>query len=176
MGHQKGRIMSNQGKILIFTGEGHGKTPAALGIALQAAAEGQTAIIIQFLKGRGLEESEFVKRLEPEIKLFRFEKEDKNYDELTKEQQQESIMNIKNGFAYARKVLSTGEASVVVLDEVLGLVDNQIVTADELRELVECKQEDTTLVMTGITLDDEVCVLADEVSKIQTLNFKKWDD
>ena len=54
--------MSNQGKILIFTGEGHGKTPAALGIALQAAAEGQTAIIIQFLKGRGLEESEFVKR------------------------------------------------------------------------------------------------------------------
>ena len=85
-------------------------------------------------------------------------------------------MNIKNGFAYARKVLSTGEANVVVLDEVLGLVDNQIVTADELRELVECKQEDTTLVMTGITLDDEVCVLADEVSKIQTLNFKKWDD
>ena len=45
------------GKIQIFTGEGRGKTPAALGEALMAAALGKQVVIIQFLKGRGLQES-----------------------------------------------------------------------------------------------------------------------
>ena len=63
-----------KGRIQIFSGEGHGKSPAALGRAIQKACEGEYVVIIQFLKGRGLTESEFLKRLEPEIKIFRFEK------------------------------------------------------------------------------------------------------
>ena len=113
------------GKIKIFTGTGRGKTPAALGLALQTAAEGGQVTIIQFLKGRGLGESEFVKRLEPEIKLFRFEKAEDCFDDLSEEEKKEAIMNIKNGLNFARKVLSTGECDLLVLDEVLGLVDNE---------------------------------------------------
>ena len=41
-----------KGKITVFSGEGRGKTAAALGTALDAAAEGKTAVIIQFLKGK----------------------------------------------------------------------------------------------------------------------------
>ena len=60
-----------KGMIQIYSGEGHGKSPAALGRAIQTACIGENVVIIQFLKGRGLIESEFVKRLEPEIKIFR---------------------------------------------------------------------------------------------------------
>ena len=71
------------GMIQIYSGEGHGKSPAALGRAIQTACSGGYVVIIQFLKGRGLAESEFVKRLEPEIKIFRFEKSSEDFRNLT---------------------------------------------------------------------------------------------
>jgi len=63
-----------KGTIHIYNGDGHGKSPAALGRAVSMACQGKSVVIIQFLKGRGLEDSEFLRRMEPEIKLFRFEK------------------------------------------------------------------------------------------------------
>ena len=110
-----------EGCIYIYTGDGRGKSPAAIGRAVQAAVEGKRVVIIQFLKGKGLGDSDFLRRMEPEIKLFRFEKSDGNFV-----------------------------------------------------ELLECRG-DTDVILTGITLNDEICVLADEVSKIETVKFKVWD-
>lgn len=62
---------------------------AAIGRAVQAAVEGRQVVIIQFLKGKGLQDSEFLRRMEPEIKLFRFEKSDENFEELPEERKQE---------------------------------------------------------------------------------------
>ena len=75
-----------KGTIHIYSGDGHGKTPAALGRAVSMACQGKNVVIIQFLKGKGLEDSEFLRRLEPEIKLFRFEKSDENFAELSEVQ------------------------------------------------------------------------------------------
>lgn len=162
----------NQGMVHIYSGDGHGKTPAAWGEALQAASKGQEVIIIQFLKGKGLEDSPFLKRLEPEIKLFRFEKSDAVYSSLSEEGKTEEIQNIKNGLNFARKVLTTGGCDLLILDEVLGLIDVGAITVEELKNLLEAKQEETTVIMTGIQLSDEVCALADEVSRIEKMNFK----
>ena len=63
-----------KGRVHIYSGDGHGKSPAAYGQAIMSAAVGESVMIIQFLKGRGLRSSEFISRLEPEIRLFRFEK------------------------------------------------------------------------------------------------------
>lgn len=162
-----------KGQITIFTGDGRGKSMAAIGKAVQAAAEGKSVVIIQFMKGKGLQDSEFVNRLEPEIKLFRFEKLDESYEELTEEQKREECINIKNGLNFARKVLSTGECDLLVLDEVLGLVDREILSAQELKELLDIREE-TDIVLTGIILKDEICFQADEVSRIETVKFKVW--
>ena len=163
------------GMIQIYSGEGHGKSPAALGRAIQTACSGGYVVIIQFLKGRGLAESEFVKRLEPEIKIFRFEKSDENFIDLPQERQSEECQNIRNGLNFAKKVMNTGECSLLILDEVLGIIDNGIITVDELRALLSAKPEEMDIIMTGITLNDEVCVLADEVTKIETMQFKIWE-
>ena len=61
-----------QGQIYIYSGDGHGKSPAALGKAVMMAASGDSVVIIQFLKGKGLGDAEFLSRVEPEIKIFRF--------------------------------------------------------------------------------------------------------
>lgn len=164
----------NKGMIHIYTGDGRGKSSAAIGRAVQAAGEGKSVVIIQFLKGKGLGHSDFIRRLEPEIKLFRFEKSDENFEELSQEKKQEEIGNIKNGMNYAKKVLTTAECDMLVLDEVLGLVAKDIVSVDELKAILELR-EDTNIILTGINLTDEICVLADVVSKIETVKFKVWE-
>lgn len=161
-----------QGKIQIFTGDGHGKTPAAIGEALYAASEGKSVIVVQFLKANTFLNAEYMKRLEPEIKFFRFEKAAQDYRKLDAAAKEEEKLNILNGLNFAKKVLSTGECDLLILDEVLGLIDVGIITVGELKNIISAKMEDATIIMTGIQLSDEVCVLADEVSKIETVNFK----
>lgn len=163
-----------KGLIHIYAGDGRGKSPAAIGRAVQAAVEGKSVVIIQFLKGKGLGDSDFLRRMEPEIKLFRFEKSDENFEELPEEKKREEIMNIKNGINFAKKVLTTGECELLILDEVLGLVEKGIITVEELKNLLEYREE-TDIILTGIALSDEICVLADEVSQIETLKFKVWE-
>ena len=163
-----------QGQIFVYSGDGHGKSPAALGKAVMTAAMGKSVVIIQFLKEKGLADPEFLSRLEPEIKIFRFEKSDMNFFELPQEKQTEEIINIKNGINFAKKVLATGECDLLILDEVLVLIDNGIITSEDLKVLLDARDDETDIIMTGISLNDEVCMLADEVSKIETLKFKCW--
>lgn len=163
----------SEGRISIYTGEGHGKTPAALGIGLQRAARGERVIVIEFMKGKGVEESEFLKRLEPEFKIFRFERYDIPYDQRNAEQRQQDAESIRSGICFARKILNTMECDLLVLDEILAVVDNDICTVDELRDLV-IKRGETDIVMTGITMNDEIYTFADEVTKVETTKFRKF--
>lgn len=163
-----------RGIVHIYTGDGRGKSPAALGRAVQAAAAGEQVVIIQFLKGKGLEDTEFVRRLEPEIKLFRFEKSDEFYEELPEDKKAEEDMNIRNGMNFAKKVLSTGECNLLILDEVLGLIEKNIISVEDVENLLNQRGE-TDVILTGISLNDEICSLADEVSKIETLKFKTYN-
>ena len=163
-----------KGLIYIYAGDGRGKSPAAIGRAVQAAAEGKSVMIIQFLKGKGLGESDFVRRMEPEIRLFHFEKSGENFEQLSEEKKQEEIGNIRNGLNFAKKVLATGGCDLLILDEVLGLVERNIVTVEDVKAMLESREE-TSVILTGIKLRDEICVLADEVSKIETVRFKVWE-
>ena len=154
-----------KGRIQIFSGEGHGKSPAALGRAIQKACEGEYVVIIQFLKGRGLTESEFLKRLEPEIKIFRFEKSEEDFSQLTDECKAEESRNIKNGLNFARKILNTGECSLLILDEVLGILDHDIVREPELLQILESRGE-ADVILTGRVLPDNLAAMADRIDRI----------
>lgn len=151
------------GSVQVYYGEGRGKSPAALGRAIRAASEGKTVFIIQFLKGKTDDEMEFLKRLEPEIKFFRFEKSAEYFNELSEEEQLEEVKNIKNGINFAKKVLTTGECDLLILDEVLGLVDHGLIEVDELKALIGARLEDTDLILTGWVLNDELRSYIDEI-------------
>ena len=153
--------------IQIYYGDGRGKSTAALGNAIHAASEGKNIVMVQFLKGKRNEEEEnFLKRLEPEIKIFRFEKTEESYEELSEEQKLEAALNIKNGLNYARKVLVTGECDLLVLDEILGVIDNGLVTKEDIKAVIDAKSEGVDLVMTGRVLDDDLREYADEIYRI----------
>ena len=159
----------DKGSIQIFCGNGHGKSPAALGIAVQKACLGKSTVIIEFLKGKGMEDSAFVKRLEPEIKIFRFEKSEDVYSTLSPERKEEEAKNIQNGLNFARKIMNTDECDTLILDEVLGLIDTGIISSDELCSLIGLKREDMELILTGITVDEKLCKLADEAVRLENI-------
>ncbi len=161
------------GKVKVFAGDGRGKSSAAIGIALREALNGKKCIVIQFLKGRGLADSELLHRLEPEIRVFRFEKCDAADDERTPEQREEEKENIRNGFHYARKCLVTGECDILILDEILGVLDNNFITVDELRNLIELRGE-TSVILTGRSMPDGLYGSVDDITELKTVRFKNY--
>lgn len=156
----------SKGIMRVYYGEGRGKSTAAFGTVVREVAKGKTATIISFLRERIEENEELYKRLEPELKFFRFEKSESSFLELSEEEKQEEIMNLRNGFNYSKKVVSTGECDLVVLDEILELVENKIISEDEMLELITSIPEDMVLICTGKVLSDKIRACADEVYQV----------
>ena len=155
--------------VQVYYGEGRGKTSASIGQCIQYASLGKQVVIVQFLKGKDSEELELLKRLEPEMKVFRFEKSDCPYEHLTEEQKQEQEVNIYNGLHYARKVVDTKSCDVLVLDEILGLIDHQIVGIDMMKELIHLAEGQIEIILTGRQLTESVEDLAGSVYQINTI-------
>jgi len=86
---------------------------------------------------------------------------------LSEEEKKEEIMNIKNGVNFAKKVLLTGECNVLILDEFLGLLDNQVISVEDLESMLQARSEDTEIIFTGRVMDESLNKYADEIYKIQ---------
>ena len=153
-----------KGNVIVYYGTGKGKTSAALGYGLRAAAIGKQVTVIQFLKEKI--DLEYFKRLEPEVMFFRFARCEECFEDLPKEQLEEEIFNIKNGMHYAKKVLMVEDCNVLILDELLGLLDYSIVTMDDIRDIIAAKPAGVDLVFTGTKLDPALRELADEIYNI----------
>ncbi len=154
-----------KGMIQIYHGTGQGKSAAAIGNAIRFAAEGKKAIIIQFLKSEF--NTEYFEKLEPEIKIFRFERSKEGFENLSEEQKQEEIINIKNGLNYAKKVLGTGECDLLVLDELLGVLDEGIVAEQDILDAFEGRSIMTNVIITGLNISSGIFEIADNVLNIK---------
>lgn len=162
----------DKGSIHIYCGEGKGKTTAAIGQGIREASQGRSVIIIQFMKEKSAEEIGFIQRLEPEIKLFRFQKSEGSFDQLADDEKAEEIQNLRNGLNFARKVLVTEECDVLILDEVLGLIEAHVIEAEDLYALFDAKHEGTSLILTGIYPGKELWDRVDEVTEMVNVHQK----
>lgn len=162
-----------EGLVKIYCGEGKGKSTSSLGRALVCASQGKEVFMIQFLKGRHTGTLDYLRRLEPEVKVFRFEKIERYYEELSEEEKKEERANIRNGVNFARKVVSIGECDVLILDEFLGLVDLGIVDVDEVIQIIRNKPDEMELILTGRNLPE---VLVDEADYISQIGIVKKAD
>nr|WP_288888097.1 cob(I)yrinic acid a,c-diamide adenosyltransferase [uncultured Blautia sp.] len=161
--------MENEGLVQIYCGPGKGKTSVAIGQEIRAVGHGKTAIVIQCLKGRATSELDYLSVLEPNVRLFRFEKKDKYYEDLSDEEKQEENCNIRNGLNYARKVLVTQECDMLILDEILGAVEFGIITEEEVEELIRTKDEETELILTGNVVPVRLREAADRVVSLEVI-------
>lgn len=152
----------------IYCGKGSGKSSAAIGQAVKAACNGKSVIVIQFLKGKDAASLDYLKKLEPEIKLFSFDKFKKPFNDLTEEEKAEECIHIRNGLSYAMKVLTTGECDVLILDEILGLPKTGAITEEDIRKLIDLAQEDMELYLIGNDRLESLWPYVDEVTEVVT--------
>ena len=154
----------DKGIIQIYYGEGQGKTSAALGNAIRKASNGQSGYVVQFMKGQL--DTEYLTRLEPEVKVFRFERCSEGFDALDEAEKQEQKQNIQNGLNFAKKALVTGQCDMLVLDEVLGLVKEGMATEDQILEVLQAKSLYTDVILTGRDSLPRVFDMADNILNI----------
>ena len=121
----------------VYCGNGKGKTALAIGQSIREAVQGKSVIVIQFLKGCEKRSLDFMEDLDNlDFKIFRFEKRDCCYEQLTEEEKAEERSNILNGLNFARKVVVTQECDFLLLDEILGLLDKHIAAVDMVVEII----------------------------------------
>jgi len=157
-----------KGYVHIYCGKGSGKSSAAIGQAVKAACSGKRVFMIQFMKGKEAVELGFLKKLEPEIKLFSFDKFQKPFSELDEDEKAEELVHYRTGFSFARKVISTGECDVLILDEILGLPRTGVIREEDILSLLEAAQDDMEIYLTGQTKLESIWPYVDEVTEVVT--------
>ncbi len=156
------------GSVEVICGCGQGKTALAIGKGIEALTAHKDVIMIQFLKGCARkEEFDCLSVLEPGFKIFRFEKADAFFEKLTDQEKAEELLNIRNGFNFAKKVVATGECDLLILDEVLGIVNQNIVSMEEFKALLEAKGDQMCMVLTGMDFPEELRPYVDAVCRIE---------
>ena len=96
-------------------------------------------------------------------------KKDKYYEDLSDEEKQEENLNIRNGLNFARKVLLTEECEMLILDEILGAMEYGIVSEEEVMALIEVKDDETELIMTGNVVSQKLKDAADRVVSLEVV-------
>ena len=136
-----------KGYIQVYTGNGKGKTTAALGLALRAAGRGLRTYIGQFLKGQVYGELAAVRKLGPLITIEQFGR--KGFVHVTENPDEEDIRRAKEGLEKCRRAMLSGRFSIVVLDEVNVALHFRLLEEKDILGLLDRKPADVELVLTG---------------------------
>lgn len=152
--------------IQIYTGNGKGKTTAALGLGLRAVGHGLKVIMIQFMKGEiNYGELEAVKHL-PDFKIEQYGRPDfvnpENPDK-------EDIRLAEQALKRAAKVIKNKEFDIVILDEINVAVSFGLIKAEKVIELIKNTSKKTELILTGRYMPEEFIKYADLISEVREI-------
>ena len=151
-----------KGYIQVYTGNGKGKTTAALGLALRAAGAGLRVYIIQFMKGTDSSENAILERLGDLITVRQYG----CTGFVKKIPGDEDIRLACEGWEEAERVVNSGEYDMVILDEANMAVHFGLFPLSKLLSLMERKPENMELVITGRKADKQVIERADIVTEM----------
>lgn len=159
----------DRGLIIVFTGDGKGKTTSALGVALRACGHNMKVVMLQFIKGSWhYGELESVKKLSPNFELIPLGKGFVGIidDRLPRE---EHIKAAKEALGIAREKITSGDYRIVILDEINVAVRLNLIDIEDLLDLVKAKPEKLHLIITGRGADPKLIEAADLVTEMREI-------
>jgi len=164
-------VPERRGTVQVYTGDGKGKTTAALGLAMRAVGHGMSVYMLQFMKG-----SSNYGELTSAARLPGFTIEQSGRDEFVDRENpaQVDIDLAAAALEKARAALAGGEYDVVILDEINVALDFGLVSLADVLALIEQRPEHVELVLTGRSAHPEVVRAADLVSEV--LNIRHHYD
>jgi len=153
--------MNTRGLVHVYTGDGKGKTTAALGLALRAVGQGMKVIIIQFIKGDcicGEHLSAARYHLFEIVQLNTGNSFTQNLEELRSTTEQT--------LARAEKIVLGGDYDVVILDEIFVAISKGLVSTEQTLSLMSMKPGPMELILTGRGAPKEIIEQADLVTEM----------
>lgn len=154
-----------KGYIHVYTGNGKGKTTAALGLALRAVGAGKKVYFAQFVKGEIYSEIDAINRYIPEITVKQYGQGCFIVDEPTSE----DIQAAKEGLEEVGAVIRSGKYDVVVLDEATIALHYKLFSVEELIAVLQEKREETEIAITGRYAPEELIEIADLVTEMKEI-------
>ena len=154
-----------KGYVQVYTGNGKGKTTAALGLALRAAGAGLKVYIAQFVKGMRYNEIDTLNRLSDSITV-------KQYGRgcfINRNPEGEDIRAAQEGLKEVRQIMCSGEYQMIILDEANIATHYNLFSVDELLEFIKVKPEEVELVITGRRADTRIIEAADLVTEMKEI-------
>ena len=108
-----------KGNVFVYYGSGKGKTSLAIGRGIRQLGQGHSVTMIQFMDYDNKTEITPLKKLEPDFRVFCFEKARDCIDETDECVKKEILNEIRVGFTFAKKILETGECDILILKGIL---------------------------------------------------------
>ena len=161
--------MSKDGLVIVYTGNGKGKTTAALGLAIRAVGYEHKVCMLQFIKGSWhYGEMDSSKKLEPNFELIAIGKGfvgilDDNSPREEHEKYAAEALRI------CREKINSGDYNVVILDEVNYAINLGLIDVQEIIKLIKEKPSNLDLVLTGRDVKEEIVELADLVTEMKEI-------
>ena len=153
-----------KGRVVVNTGEGKGKTTAAVGMAVRAVGRGMKVAMVQFMKGAiDTGEVEVLKRLGVEVHRMG------TGFSWTKESWEEDKALARKGWEVAKGLLLGGEHQMVVLDELNYVVGYGLLEAAEVAETIQARPKGVHVVITGRGLAPEIQAVADTITEMRPI-------
>ncbi len=154
----------DKGYIHVYTGNGKGKTTAALGLSMRAVCAGKKVFFGQFIKGMEYSELGIVKHV-PNIEIEQFGRGCFIFNNPV----QEDYDAAKKGLERIKEVLTSGNYDVVVMDEVNVALYYKLFSAEEVLELLKLKRPETEVVLTGRYAPEKIIEAADLVTEMKEI-------
>jgi len=153
------------GLIQIYTGDGKGKTTAALGLALRAAGAGLKVYLGQFIKKGEFSEIKALRRLKPKIIVCQY-----GGGRFVKGKPSAAdIRCAKKGLATLRKAMLSGKYDLVIADEINCAVNAGLIAAKEVLLLIATKPAGVELVLTGRNAPRQIMKRADLITEMRKI-------
>lgn len=156
-----------KGLVQVYTGNGKGKTTAALGLVFRALGHGLRIHVMQFMKGQTVYgELETAKQFAANLTIEQVGS--KAFIRRGQETERDRQM-AREAFDRARSIVSSGDYDLVVLDELNCALDFNLVTLADVQELIRSKAPHTELVITGRNAHPEIVAMADLVTEMREI-------
>jgi len=159
-----------KGYVQVYTGDGKGKTTAALGLALRAAGAGLNVYIAQFVKGMKYSELSMISTLQ-NISLKQYGRDCFIYQE----PDDEDIKAARDGLKEAKEKMHSGEYRVIILDEANIATYYNLFSVDDLLNFIREKPEGVELIITGRKADPKIIEAADLVTEMKEIKHYYQD-
>lgn len=155
-----------QGCIQVYTGNGKGKTTAALGLSLRAVGRGLKVCFFQFIKGGGPYGEHLVaERLDPLFTIIHTGRPGwVNTKDITEDRRLAQAALVQ-----AMELLTGGGFDLFVCDEINGAVGFGLIDVEQVLELIRVKPERTELVLTGRNAHEQIVEAADLVTEMREI-------